>query len=304
MSAARSGAGWSEVHVNLDTGTSVATSFENGDSLLLLHDLMSGDELASLNAEVARAISYEREAQARFTRFGPQPVADAQADMFQQHRVRIPLARMPASASKLCDKLLVRVLTLLETQIPDLTADLFGKSLPCTTCIGNPSFEHSRGEPAINVYTASGCLNAHEDQHYVTVLIPLSDGRAADGEDVRAHAAPNQQHGNSTFTGVSRAGPNQPKPFRPGLHVMPSLCQTHTHSSLSLSPLLCSHPHVTMAGWHGVLVCGGSWAPVHTECVRLEGPADSPRSGDRAQRRARPRRWRTRRGRWAVVGRG
>ena len=144
--------------------SSVAVAFENGDSLLLLHNLLRADELACLNVEVATALRCKREARSSFTRFGPRHDTDAQTDMHRRHRVRIPSEQMPVTANILCDALLVRVLALLENQIPELATSLFGECLPCTTCIGNTNFEHSRGEPAINVYTELGCLGAHEDQ--------------------------------------------------------------------------------------------------------------------------------------------
>jgi len=209
---ARSGPNWSEVYVNAAqaAASTVAMSFENGDSLLLLHNLMRAEELACLNVEVATALHCEREAQSSFNRFGPPP-ADVPMHIFRRDRVRLPLERMPASANILCDALLVRVLTLLETQLPDLAHSLFGECLPCATCISNTIFEHSRGEPAINVYTAFGSLAAHEDQHYLTVLIPLSDGDAADGEDVlRVHTAGSldlngKTRGTAAFTGGGTA---------------------------------------------------------------------------------------------------
>ena len=208
--SARSGADWSEVQVNPSSATSsVAVAFENGDSLLLLHNLLRADELACLNVEVATALRCKREARSSFTRFGPRHDTDAQTDMHRRHRVRIPSEQMPVTANILCDALLVRVLALLENQIPELATSLFGECLPCTTCIGNTNFEHSRGEPAINVYTELGCLGAHEDQHYLTVLIPLSNGMAADGESVHVHTGGGCLNGEVAFTGVMTCEPNQ-----------------------------------------------------------------------------------------------
>ena len=72
-----------------------------------------------------------------------------------------------------CDALLLRALSLIEVE---LVHDLFGD---CTTdspgtCVHNPQLAFSANEPAVNVYFRGGDFKAHEDNHALTVLVPLS----------------------------------------------------------------------------------------------------------------------------------
>ena len=89
---------------------------------------------------------------------------------------RIAVAKMPR-AHALCDTLIRRVLTLVEQQLPTFGRILFGTA----KALDELSFRFSLNEPAINVYQEGAGFDEHEDNHMLTILVPLSEQSAFAG---------------------------------------------------------------------------------------------------------------------------
>jgi len=80
----------------------------------------------------------------------------------------------------LCDAILIRVLDWVSLKLPELKHGFFGKAV-IDRCLGNSRFTFACGEPAINIYTAGGRFECHEDKQSLTILIPLSNPSDFDG---------------------------------------------------------------------------------------------------------------------------
>ena len=98
-------------------------------------------------------------------------------------RVRLPIVGLSTSVRELCDALLLRALDLIEQEIPELAAEIFGtRDLAQELRRGHASVHGSQllnfthNEPAINIYTAGGSFEPHKDLQALTVLIPLTGG--------------------------------------------------------------------------------------------------------------------------------
>ena len=89
---------------------------------------------------------------------------------------RIPVTKLPAVFG-LCDELIRRTNTLLGEQLPHLAQSLFGQ----TVGLSDMDISFSLHEPAINVYSAGGEFAQHEDNHMITVLVPLAEAEAFSG---------------------------------------------------------------------------------------------------------------------------
>ena len=189
-----------ETFLNKDAAaacSSCAESFARGHSILTLRHLASAEEVAVLKAEAigaahARMVEASSEASVRELerRIVAMRAAYIKADQpwrtstplvshggaaASRHRMQIEHS-LTAPGQALCDALLLRALSLLEAQ---LVHDLFGD---CTTdsdtCVHNPQLAFSTNEPAINVYNSGGHFKPHEDNHALTILLPLSAASA------------------------------------------------------------------------------------------------------------------------------
>ena len=189
-----------ETFLNKDAAaacSSCAESFARGHSILTLRHLASAEEVAVLKAEAigaahARVVEASSEASVRELerRIVAMRAAYIKADQpwrtstplvshggaaASRHRMQIEHS-LTAPGQALCDALLLRALSLLEAQ---LVHDLFGD---CTTdsdtCVHNPQLAFSTNEPAINVYYSGGHFKPHEDNHALTILVPLSAASA------------------------------------------------------------------------------------------------------------------------------
>ena len=189
-----------ETFLNKDAAaacSSCAESFARGHSILTLRHLASAEEVAVLKAEAigaahARVVEASSEASVRELerRIVAMRAAYIKADQpwrtstplvshggaaASRHRMQIEHS-LTAPGQALCDALLLRALSLLEAQ---LVHDLFGN---CTTdsdtCVHNPQLAFSTNEPAINVYYSGGHFKPHEDNHALTILVPLSAASA------------------------------------------------------------------------------------------------------------------------------
>eukprot|EP00747_Dinoflagellata_sp_TGD_P104591 gnl/TRDRNA2_/TRDRNA2_169281_c1_seq9.p1 gnl/TRDRNA2_/TRDRNA2_169281_c1~~gnl/TRDRNA2_/TRDRNA2_169281_c1_seq9.p1 ORF type:complete len:320 (+),score=25.21 gnl/TRDRNA2_/TRDRNA2_169281_c1_seq9:70-1029(+) len=87
---------------------------------------------------------------------------------------RLPIFKLGADAMELsCRLLRERLLPFLEQHLPQVAAELFGRS----TDLNGLQFEFGRAgeEPAINRYTARGGFYAHADDRSITLYVLLSD---------------------------------------------------------------------------------------------------------------------------------
>jgi len=192
--------GMAETFLNRDAAAaciSCAESVARGHSILTLHDLASAEEVAVLKAEAvaaaharvddASSASSVKRLEQRIVAMraayikADQPwrtstaMTEEGGSAASRHRMQIEQS-FAAPVQELCDALLIRALSLLELSVAQLVHDLFGD---CTTdspgtCVNNPQLAFSSNEPAVNVYFAGGDFKAHEDNHALTVLVPLS----------------------------------------------------------------------------------------------------------------------------------
>ena len=84
---------------------------------------------------------------------------------------------LDGEAHALARIILARALWNFETLRPDDAHRIFGQR----ASLGDMVFSFSGHEPAINVYTAGGQFEPHEDKHMLTVLVPLSPLNAFEG---------------------------------------------------------------------------------------------------------------------------
>ena len=89
--------------------------------------------------------------------------------------------RMPVTASsaalRVHSRLLKRVLSFIESELPHLALTLFGQD----TNLSSMSVSYSAGEPAVNIYTPGGEFMPHTDNEHLSVLIPLDAPGAYEG---------------------------------------------------------------------------------------------------------------------------
>jgi len=102
-------------------------------------------------------------------------VAELYEDAKMQSRVRVPVASSSA-ALRLHSRLLKRLLSFLESEMPALALSLFGQD----TELASMNVSYSAGEPAVNIYTSGGEFKPHTDNEHLSLLIPL-DGPGAFG---------------------------------------------------------------------------------------------------------------------------
>ena len=96
--------------------------------------------------------------------------------------IRLNVAkRLDAASCEVSRVLVARALSLLEAHLPNAAAAIFnlGPSAPLTDVRLDLTF--SEGEPAVNVYSAGGDFEQHEDKKAFTVLVPLSDPSTYEG---------------------------------------------------------------------------------------------------------------------------
>ena len=79
--------------------------------------------------------------------------------------------------SRIDQVLRLRLLTLLEAELPDFAHSIFGQS----TGLAELRPDYSPGELAVNIYTTGGEFAPHTDKQSVTLLVPLSAADAFKG---------------------------------------------------------------------------------------------------------------------------
>ena len=79
--------------------------------------------------------------------------------------------------SKVDTVLRLRLLALIEAELPDYAHSIFGQR----TGLAELFPEYSPGEPAVNIYTAGGEFAPHTDKQSVSLLVPLSATGAFEG---------------------------------------------------------------------------------------------------------------------------
>jgi hypothetical protein len=90
-----------------------------------------------------------------------------------------PLCRLPLEKDDCLSRVLMaRTLSLVEEQLPEFAISAFGQALGLAE-MRVASF--SKGEPAVNVYTAGGTFAPHTDKEALTIIIPLSAPEAFEG---------------------------------------------------------------------------------------------------------------------------
>ena len=142
------------------------------DSVLVLPSMVTLDECAHL-LEAADAWCHSN----------PKGVAaDQHSDYHRRHGLtrvecHVDGLNLTGRAHALAMVILSRTLWNLESLRPDDAQCIFGQR----ASLGDLVFSFSGHEPAINVYTAGGEFEPHEDKHMLTVLVPLSPLDAFEG---------------------------------------------------------------------------------------------------------------------------
>ena len=158
---------WSEVFLNPREAGGESTPAESvaaGHSVMQLHRFASAAECMQLLQEATTVAS------------------GWPLDLKHPGRTRMPVkTALSMQGQGLCDSLIVRALGVVETEFPLLHAALFREHGHTVTCINNPCFTFAVGEPGINIYTAGGQFEPHEDKQSLTILVTLSSIDAYDG---------------------------------------------------------------------------------------------------------------------------
>ena len=87
-------------------------------------------------------------------------------------RMHVP-TKLP-SHEALCNKIIRRVLNVVDQDFPCLVACLFGAQKTLCGLHAEERLEFSANEPAINVYFGGGGFSPHKDYCALTMLIPLT----------------------------------------------------------------------------------------------------------------------------------
>jgi len=181
---------WHEVKLTHGGGSGELTGdkLARGSSILVLPQVASAAECADLlehgmsAADKQQASLWSRSVSSlcEFTSNNPRSAG----------RVRVPIHSLSPSTSALFDNLLARVFSIIDDELPSVSA-LFARAYSEGTAglVGTTSessavslsklhrqdgLQFSTREPAINVYRSQGEFHAHVDRQTLTVLIPLS----------------------------------------------------------------------------------------------------------------------------------
>ena len=154
-----------------DDGGCAASNVAHGRSVIVIPDFCAASERATLLSSAFSEAAASGESLVSSDR-GPS-AAQSNAGRLRLH---IP-ERLEANCQSLSDVLIRRALAFVQEELP-----LAGEQmLDCRAADlhelldAAPGLEYSPGEPAVNVYTASGEFKPHEDKMGLTILITLSD---------------------------------------------------------------------------------------------------------------------------------
>ena len=153
------------------------------DSILVLDDMVTVEECAHLAAAAddwcAACVDVVLPASARGR--GPNAASLTRVECHVNGR------NLDGRAHALAMVILARALWNLETLRPDDALRIFRQR----ASLGDMIFAFAGNEPSINVYTSGGEFEAHEDNHMLTVLVPLSplDGFEGGGTGFWSHVA-------------------------------------------------------------------------------------------------------------------
>jgi hypothetical protein len=170
--------GWSERFLNPTAAaeTTEAEALARGHSVILV-TVATSDECQALITDASGAVVQQRSFDSAALKR-----TDLQFQEALSFRVRLPICEGFTSASaQICDTLLLRALDAVATNLPTYEGIVFpGECLASDTCSGNSRLTFSKGEPAVNMYTAGGGFQPHEDKQSLTILMPLSNGADTD----------------------------------------------------------------------------------------------------------------------------
>jgi len=169
---------WHEVFLDIpEAGKSTLDEAVAGNhSILVVNGLASAAECQSIRSFAADAMQRLNE------------VKRSTSDMTRQFAGDVGRCRMPvcdnfdSDGQALCNLFLLRAVAHLREEHPVLLANLFGTTLTAAPlCNGNNHVVFSYGEPAVNVYTAGGQFEPHEDLQSLTVLLNVTGSGAFEG---------------------------------------------------------------------------------------------------------------------------
>jgi hypothetical protein len=171
---------WSEVRIStgeLCTQTSETEAlehFQEGESVLLLKDLVSEEDCRALVTATARQLAdhgtNKNGANNPVTRQRLPTIAAAK----RAAASNTPCAEsLNEEADSICQRILRRSVETIDEQLPSLSLALFGGKIEPLLTSNNNGLIYSSREPAVNVYTTGGQFLAHEDGQKLTVLVVL-----------------------------------------------------------------------------------------------------------------------------------
>jgi hypothetical protein len=171
---------------NVDDSESslVVKPFQEGDSIILLHSIVTKEECRDL-VHAARQAAEKHCRQRAFQNLPDQGLARLRLRIpTQEAAERAATTNTPCAealdreTSAVCEKILSRILQTLDEKLPSLAAHIFGNhdnNLSAESHLRENKVVFASREPAINVYYSGGQFLAHEDGQALTVLIPLTE---------------------------------------------------------------------------------------------------------------------------------
>jgi hypothetical protein len=155
--------------IHHEHSTSIGERIKNGESVILIKDLVTPVECKYIIEEVLRQdaapTSLEKPG---LVRVPSRAAAERAANS------NIPCADpLSVDVDNLLRAILKRATSVMTEQIPSISEILFNGESVCQL-LDTEQLKFSSREPAINIYTPNGEFLAHKDAQAITVLIPLS----------------------------------------------------------------------------------------------------------------------------------
>lgn len=150
---------------------SAADALAFGHAVVVIPDFIGADERKTF-IDAAQAVARKSEAELVNGGVGQGPSA-AQSTT---GRLRLQVAdRLDTPSNMLTETILRRALAFVQEHLPAAGARML-KCSASSLCMlpDHPGLEFSPGEPAVNIYTATGEFKPHEDKMGLTVLITLN----------------------------------------------------------------------------------------------------------------------------------
>jgi hypothetical protein len=167
--------------LELASGRATAESLANGHSVLVVPSFATPSECYTLIDAADAVVKYRRHSLT-----GEHEIVNETRSWTStsnaRNLVRLNVAkRLDAVSCEVSRVLVARALSLLECQLPHAAATIFKLAPSAQLTDVRIRLTFSDREPAVNVYTAGGDFQQHEDKKAFTVLVPISDPSTYEG---------------------------------------------------------------------------------------------------------------------------